>query len=94
MSVITDEYFYFQVRGKKYIENSTFKEMHEVTVELIDVVVSIKMYMDDTGAEEEEKREEGEGGEDGQDEYEDEDRRRASKLREKANYYLEFVGWR
>lgn len=69
--------------------------MQEVTVELLDVVVSIKMYLD--GAREEEEGEEGGGGEGGgedQDEYENEHRKSASKLRAKSNYYLQFVGWR
>lgn len=97
------------MRGKKYIENSTYKEMQEVTVELLDVVVSIKMYMDGAGVDEgggkgegkkrDETGEEGgagrdEGGEEDQYESEDENRKSGSKLRAKPNYYLEFVGWR
>ncbi|XP_026327534.1 uncharacterized protein DDB_G0290685-like [Hyposmocoma kahamanoa] len=95
-----------QVRGKKYIENSTHKEMQEVTIEFLDVAVSIKIYMDGAGVEEGEGKGEGkegeedggrvreEGGEEGEDEYEDGNRRSQSKLRAKSNYYLEFVGWR
>lgn len=82
--------------------------MQEVTVELLDVAVSIKMYMDDVtkkdggekdkkgvGGEEEEGEGEEEGEEGGEDEeYEGGNRKSASKLRAKSNYYLEFIGWR
>lgn len=75
--------------------------MHEVTVELLDVVVSIKMYMDHAGAEEGgeggeggDGGEGGEGGEEGQDEYGVDNRKSALQSRAKQNYYLEFVGWR
>lgn len=80
--------------------------MQEVTIEFLDVAVSIKIYMDGAGVEEGEGKEGGEGeeggegrvreegGEEGKDEYEDGNRSSQSKLRAKSNYYLEFVGWR
>lgn len=79
-----------------YIENSTYKEQLDFTIELLDVAISIKLYMEGGGEAGTEGGDKGEGGqmdEGDQNEY-GHQRRKATNLRAKTNYYLEFVGWR